>query len=142
MSPLATALAAEQAAVYLFGVLGARATDPGLTADLRTAYQEHADARDALTDEIRAAGATPPGPAVAYAVPSSWHGDAALRAGAIDVQRRCTAAYVTAVGRAAGDDRRTLATGAGTSAAREVALGAGVTALPGLRGKSLRRPAT
>lgn len=133
MSALTRLLATEDAAVYLFGVLGARASAPRLVAELGAAYTEHVATRDALAQLLRDQGVTPPGPAVAYAVPAGWHGDAALRRAAIGLQQRCTAAYVAAVGQVGGSDRRWVADRAGASAVREVLLGAKPAVLPGLR---------
>lgn len=132
MSALERLLASEQAAVYLVGVLGARASAPALVSDLQAAYAEHVAARDWLTERLLELGRTPPGPAVAYAVPAGWHGDAALRGAAIGLERRCTAAYIAAVGELSGADRGAVAARAGVCAVREVVLGGARQALPGL----------
>jgi hypothetical protein len=133
VSPLVRLVATEQEACYLFGVLGARAEHPALVGALRAAYDEHVAARDALIELLRRRRVAVPAPAVGYAVPPAWHGDPDLRAGAQQVQARCTAAYGAAVGALTGADRRTMAEGAGTSAVREVLLGARSRPLPGLR---------
>ena len=64
---LATLLTAEHAAVYGYGVLGARLDD----ADRRTAlaaFDSHRARRDQLVSLLREAGEPPPGPLPAYDV--------------------------------------------------------------------------
>ncbi len=67
---LATLLAAEHAAVYGYGLLGARLDE----ADRRTAlaaFDSHRARRDQLTSLLRAAGEAPQGPLPAYDVTAS-----------------------------------------------------------------------
>lgn len=60
-------LAAEHAAVYGYGVLGARLVDP-LRERARAAEAEHRMLRDDLEAGLRAAGAQVPGPLAVYDV--------------------------------------------------------------------------
>ena len=60
-------LEAEHAAIYAYGVLGARLPDV-LRSRAQDAADAHRVARDLLTDRLRAAGADVPGPALSYAV--------------------------------------------------------------------------
>lgn len=64
---LAAVLADEHAAVYAYGVLGARLPDD-LRTSARTAADAHRVARDLLADRLRAAGADVPGPQLSYDV--------------------------------------------------------------------------
>ena len=62
---LQTTLAAEHAAVYVYGLLGSRtsqATELELYTALRAAYEAHRQRRDTLIGEIAALGATPTRP--------------------------------------------------------------------------------
>lgn len=129
---LQAALAGEHAAVYLFGVLGARADGVGLVARLSAAYDAHAAARDVLAERVHALGATPVGPAAAYSLPSGLHGDHRLRSYAATVENRLVALYVQQAGEATGSDRRLLATSAGACAVRALGFGAAPSPTPGL----------
>jgi hypothetical protein len=130
---LQAVLAGEHAAVYQYGVLGGRASSSGLLVRLRTAYDAHASLRDSLAERLRELGATPAKPAVAYAIGSGWHTDAALAAAAASLEERCCAAYVVQVGAVGGDDRRLLATALVEAAVRSTGFGAPAAAFPGLR---------
>lgn len=129
---LQAALAGEHAAVYLYGVLGARASGGALVARLSSAYDAHAAARDVLAERLRDLGAVPVGPAAAYSIPSGLHGDGSLRAHAATVEERLVALYVQQSGAAVGADRRLLATSAGACAVRALGFGASATPTPGL----------
>lgn len=72
---LAELLAAEHAALYGYGVLGARLADAALAA-ARAAADAHRGWRDRLTAELVARGADPAPAAVAYAVSVSGPADA------------------------------------------------------------------
>jgi hypothetical protein len=58
---------AEHAAVYAYGVLGARLDDTGRRAAL-LAYDSHRARRDQVVTALRAAGGTPPAPLASYDV--------------------------------------------------------------------------
>lgn len=62
------ALAAEHAAVYGYGVLGGRVTEPR-GAEAREGYAAHRARRDALTRTVRDLGAAPVASAPAYKLP-------------------------------------------------------------------------
>ncbi|MCW2713783.1 MAG: hypothetical protein JWN88_830 [Frankiales bacterium] len=64
---LAALLSAEHAAVYGYGVLGARLDDATRRAAL-TAYDSHRARRDQLVELLRAAGEAPAPPAAGYDV--------------------------------------------------------------------------
>lgn len=128
---LQAALAGEHAAVYVLGVLGARSGSGDLTDRLRTAYDAHVAAVDTLADAIRSVGATPVGPAAAYAVPSGLHGADRIEAAALAVERRCAALYLAQVAAADGEGRRLLATSVTACALRELDLGGRPEDLPG-----------
>jgi hypothetical protein len=62
---LTALLAAEHAAVWAYGLLGARLSDVELEL-ARTAHDAHRRRRDALVPVLRSAGGQPPVPAPAY----------------------------------------------------------------------------
>ena len=59
-----TWLAVEHEAVWLYGLVGGRVDD--LTSAARAAWNRHRDTRDQLIAQIRAMGAEPVGPHLAY----------------------------------------------------------------------------
>ncbi|MBZ4324613.1 DUF4439 domain-containing protein, partial [Streptomyces huiliensis] len=63
-----TALAAEHAAVYGYGVVGARAAEERAQ-EAREAYEAHRARRDAMRRAVRALGGTPAAADAAYALP-------------------------------------------------------------------------
>lgn len=64
---LVALVAAEHAAIYAYGVLGARLDDAGRRA-AQLAYDGHRARRDQLVAAARAAGGNPPAPLAAYDV--------------------------------------------------------------------------
>lgn len=88
---LQAALAAEHAAVYVLGVLGARASEsrqPELYAALTRSYRDHRRSRDDLTVLISTRGEEPVAAAVAYVVPDRLGTNAELSDAALQVERR------------------------------------------------------
>jgi hypothetical protein len=106
---LVDALAAEHAAVYAYGVLGARLTG----ADRREATATeatHRARRDALLLRLAETGATPPPAAPAYTLPFPVpDARAALRL-AVLVEERTAAAWRAAVPRTTATDRTAAVT--------------------------------
>ena len=98
LDALQATLAAEHAAVYVYGLLGSRtsqASEPDLYVALRAAYEAHRERRDTLIGEIAALAATPTPAAPAYTPPAGLDTtdgryQAALDAGAglrVDLRR-------------------------------------------------------
>lgn len=134
LKALQDVLAAEHAAVYVYGVLGGRTSasqEPSLAATLRQAYADHVAARDALADRVAHAGGRPVGTAVAYRLPHGLDSPAGVRAAALGVERRCAAAYLSRVADVTGDDRRLFVTALGDAAVRELAFDSAPTPFPG-----------
>ena len=72
LDALQTTLAGEHAAVYVYGVLGARTSrsaEPQLFADVADAYATHRARRDQLMTMVRDAGGTPVAAEPAYELP-------------------------------------------------------------------------
>jgi hypothetical protein len=92
-------LAAEHAAVFTYGVIGAQ-TDPTRTVDLdaaRAGHGAHVGRRDRLVAAIAEAGATPVPAATGYRPPAGLETAAGARSQAVDLERRCAAVYAKAV---------------------------------------------
>ena len=117
-------LAAEHAAVYVYGLLGSRtsqATEGPLYQALRAAYDAHRERRDTLIGEIAALGATPAAAAAAYTPPPALDTTDGRYAAALALERGCASTYAALVGETTGA-RRVEAIGLlDDSAARELA---------------------
>ena len=125
---LQTALAAEHAALYVYGALGARTSasaTPALIAEVSDAYATHRAWRDLLTSRLVDEGVEPTPAAPTYELPMG------VARAAVEVEERCATTYAYVVANTADADR-TWAIGALTRAAtRRVAFGAPPEALPG-----------
>jgi len=133
---LQKALAAEHAAVHLYGLLGAQSSkskQPVLFARLEDAYEDHRAARDRLTVLVSAKGADPVAAEVDYEVPGPTSTPAQIEAVARTIERRVTRTYGELVGNTAGGDRRWAITALDAAAVREVAFGVPPSHFPGLR---------
>ena len=99
VAALQTALAAEHAAVWVDGVLGAqtsRTADPATYAALVDAYDHHRARRDDLRRRIGDLGSDPVPAAPAYDV-GPVGTTAAVRRIAVRVEERCAQAYAAVV---------------------------------------------
>lgn len=79
ITALQALLAAEHAAIYAYGVLGAR-LDEATRALALSAFDAHRARRSALTTRLQAQGADVPAPAAGYDVAVTGRGDALLLA--------------------------------------------------------------
>lgn len=93
---LQAVLAAEQAASYGYGVLGAHLSGPKRAA-AAAGWIAHQRARDELEELIRARGATPQAAAVAYGLPIAVRTGREAVALAVILEERVTAAYLRLV---------------------------------------------
>nr|WP_246416058.1 ferritin-like domain-containing protein [Nocardioides luti] len=129
-----TALAAEHAAVYVYGALGgqtSQAGSPTFYAAIAAAYTEHRARRDLVTRELRDLGATPVAAEPAYALPTGIDTPAGVTRAALALERGCATTYAATVAGTVGPRRR-WAIGALTDAAvRELAFGGRPQDLPG-----------
>lgn len=100
------ALAAEHAAVYGYGVLGAHLAGAQQTA-ARQAEQAHRDRRDALTEQLTTAGATPTPAAPAYQLPNPVKDAPAALALALTLEERTGDVWGAALPDLHGADRAT-----------------------------------
>ena len=91
---LQKALAAEHAAVHLYGLLGAQSSksqQPTLFRTLDETYEAHRAARDQLTVLVNAKGRDPVAAKVDYVVPGPTSTPAQIEAVARTIERRVTA---------------------------------------------------
>jgi hypothetical protein len=128
-------LAAEHAAVHLYGVLGGQSSksqQPTLFRQLDHAYDEHRASRDKLTELINAKGRDPVAAKVDYAVPGPTSTPSQIEAVARTVERRVTQTYGELVENTAGADRRWAIAALDASAVRELGFGVAPSDFPGL----------
>ncbi len=132
---LQKSLAAEHAAVHLYGVLGGQASksqNPTLFRQLDEAYDEHRASRDRLTVLINAKGKAPVAALVDYAVPGPTSTPSQIEAVARTIERRVTATYGELVENTAGADRGWAISALDASALRELGFGIAPSTFPGL----------
>jgi hypothetical protein len=132
---LQKALAAEHAAVHLYGVLGGQASksqQPTLFHQLDDAYDEHRAWRDRLTVLVNAKGRDPVPAEVDYAVPGPTSTPPQIEAVARTIERRVTRTYGELVENTSGTDRQWAITALDASALRELGFGTPPRDFPGL----------
>ena len=140
MSPreaLQTALAAEHAAVYVYGTLGARTSlsaTPELYADVSAGYAAHRARGDRLTALVRDAGGEPVAAEPAYRLPSPLETPAAIGRAGLDIERRCEATYAWLVENTSGGDRRFAVDALTDTAVRALAFRGSPEIFPGTGG--------
>jgi hypothetical protein len=125
------ALAAEYAAIYGYGVVGAYLSGHEQGAAMSD-WRAHHDARDTLTGMIGALGATPVAASAAYNLPFTVDSVASARRLAASIEQGITRAYlgIVAVGNAKVRTFGALAMQG--PANRAIAWGASPTAFPGM----------
>ena len=138
VAALQAALAAEQAAIYGYGIVGAHLTGTRFAAAFADSV-EHQRARDSLTAMIMARGGQPRPAAPAYRMPIAVHSAAQARSLAIVLERQVTAAYLGVVALSEPALRRFGADQMRSAAVRSARWGARAQAFPGLPASSLRR---
>ena len=138
VAALQAALAAEQAASYGYGIVGAHLTGTRFAAAFADSIA-HQRARDSLTAMIMARGGQPRPAAPAYRMPIAVHTAAQARSLAIVLERQVTAAYLGLVALAKPALRRFGANQMRAAAVRSARWGARPQAFPGLPASSLGR---
>ncbi|OKK20343.1 hypothetical protein AMK16_07485 [Streptomyces sp. CB00455] len=128
------ALAAEHAAAYGYGVIGARVAGPR-AAEAREAYGVHLARRDSLTRTVRELGGAPRPSEAAYALPFQVRTPGDAERLAAGIEDRVAGAYSDLVRAAEGPLRREAADALSAAAVRAARWrGVGV-AFPGLTEK-------
>ena len=140
VAALQGALAAENSAVYGYGVAGAHLTGARRAAALRN-WVAHQNARDALAAMLAARGAQPVAAAAAYQLPVPVRGAGAAVTLATVLEDRLCAAYLGLVGLADQALRAFGAREARTAALRAAAWRGSTLAFPGLDVPAARPPA-
>ena len=126
-------LGAEHAAVYVLSTLAAQTSQtqqPEIFAALLAAYDVHVEQRDWLVARISRTGAQPVASATAYEVPPATT-TTALVAAALDLERRATRVYATAVAGVQDADRRWLVDALSAGAVRLLRFRGSPEILPG-----------
>ncbi|MFJ6781633.1 ferritin-like domain-containing protein [Streptomyces yangpuensis] len=126
------ALAAEHAAAYGYGVIGARTTGGARAAEAREAYGGHLARRDALARTVRELGGAPRPSEAAYALPFEVRGPADAERLAAVIEDRVAGAYSDLVRAAEGPLRREAADALSAAAVRAARWRGGGVAFPGL----------
>lgn len=141
VNELQTALAAEHAAVYLYGALGgatSQSSAPALYATLTENYRDHRRRRDNLQAQIRSMGGTPAAAAAVYDVPDDLSSGRRVRAAALDIERGVSATYANLVGATVADSRADALRSLASSALSELRVGGEPTAFPGIAELTVR----
>jgi hypothetical protein len=102
---LGAALAAEHAAIYGYGIVGAHLTGPTLV-QAQQAEAAHRTRRDGLLLRLTAVGITPPAAAPAYALPFPLTDPASALRLAVQLEERTAAIWHSALGPTTADQRR------------------------------------
>ena len=109
LTALQTTLAAEHAAVYLSGVLGAQTStseQPDLAAALLGVYRAHRRRRDQLVALLVARSAVPVAAEPAYELPGALTTTAELNDAALQMERRIAVTYGQLIENTTGAERR------------------------------------
>ena len=132
---LQATLAAEHAAVYVYGVIGGRVSvsaQPDLWSRVRSAYNLHRARRDQLTSMVRTAGAEPVPAEVSYQVPNQTGTPAEQEAASCTVEERCCAVYAELVGATSRAQRQWALDALEDAAVRLLGFGGAATPYPGI----------
>ena len=135
LEALQVALAAEHAAVHVYGVLGAqtsRAAQPALSASLQDAYAQHRARRDRVIAAVHDLGGTPVGPEAAYDLPERLDDPVAVTRRAREIERAAAETYAFVVASTTGVRRARAIVDLTDAAVRALAFGARPVTLPGL----------
>ena len=127
-------LAAEHAAVYVYGALGAqtsRSAAPGLFAAISTAYAVHRSRRDLLGRVVADLGATPVASAASYALPARLGDQQVITRTARELEEGCAATYAYLVANSVGPRRRWAVEALTDAAVRVLAFRGTPEMLPG-----------
>ncbi|MFJ8436901.1 ferritin-like domain-containing protein [Kitasatospora sp. NPDC094019] len=131
-APFQDALGAEHAAVYGYGVVGARVSDDGQRTAARTALAAHQARRDAWQRLLAGSGASPDAAAAGYRLPFPVTDAASAGRLAAHLETRLATVYADLVAAVPAPQRPSAADALRESALRARQWGAAPTAFPGL----------
>jgi hypothetical protein len=132
---LQTALAAEHAAVFVYGALGGQTSQseaPTLYADVTDAYVTHRARRDRLVALIESAGREPVAADAGYDLPADLSTPTAVSDRALELERACAATYAFVVASTSDEERKWAIDVLLDTALRELSFGGKPERLPGL----------
>lgn len=135
VAALQTTLAAEHAAVFVYGALGgqtSRSGSPALYDAVTSAYVTHRSRRDELTARLHAARAEPVAAEPGYSLPTDLGTPAAVRARAEALEGSVARTYAYLVANTSAEARAWAIDACIDAAVRAVAFGARPDPLPGL----------
>ena len=133
---LETALAGEHAAVYAYGVVGARLQGHLDERQARSGYDAHRQRRSTITRMLTDAGATPTPAAAAYDLGGPVLTAAAARTLAAGVETRAAATYADVVSAASGSVRQGASLWLADASVRATGWSGQPAAFPGLPERS------
>jgi hypothetical protein len=131
---LQTTLAAEHAAVFVYGALGGRTSrtaTPELFATVSAAYAAHRARRDHLVRELTAIGLEPVASEAAYELPRRLDTPAQIERAGLDLSRSSAATYAYLVANTVEDRRRWAIQALNETAVRELAFRGTPETFPG-----------
>jgi Domain of unknown function (DUF4439) len=108
LESLQTTLAAEHAAIFVYGDAGAhtsQSAEPDLFTTISALYRTHRARRDQLRLLIADRGVTPVAAAAAYEIPQNLATPSAVRRLALQTEQSCAEVYAALVANTAGADR-------------------------------------
>ena len=123
LEALQTTLAAEHAAVHVYGALGAQtsqSSSAALFAAITDAYTEHRSRRDLLARAVIDLGGTPVAAAPAYELPAPPANRAGVTAAALAIEQASAETYAYLVANTAGEQRRWAGQALTDAAVREL----------------------
>ncbi|MGW6914082.1 DUF4439 domain-containing protein [Kitasatospora sp. NPDC054939] len=132
VTALQSALSAEHAAVYGYGVVGARLPDDDQRADARTAHAAHQSRRDSWQRLLHGVGSTPSAASAGYRLPFPVTDAAGAGRLAAHIETRLTAVYADLVGALPGPRRAAASDALREAALRAQRWGAAPGPFPGL----------
>jgi hypothetical protein len=135
LEALQSTLAAEHAAVYVYGVVGGRVSVSAqavLAERVREAYVLHRDRRDRLIAMVRAAGEEPVVAEVSYELPNPATTPAQLSRVALEIEESAAAVYADMVGSTSGANRQWALDALTDASVRLLGFGGSPEAFPGV----------
>ena len=132
---LQTALAAEHAAVFVYGALGGQTSqsdDPTLYAEVTDAYVTHRGRRDRLIALLEGDGRQPVAAEPGYDLPADLSTPVAIAGRALALERACAETYAFVVASTTAEDRKWAIDALVDTAVRELSFGGKPERLPGL----------
>ena len=131
---LQATLAAEHAAIFLYGDAGAhtsQSAEPDLFGTISMLYRTHRARRDQLRLLLADRGAVPVAAAATYVLPSQLATPAAVRRQSLKTEQRCAEVYAALVANTAGPDRDWAISALTEAAQARILLGGTPETFPG-----------